>query len=187
MGQKYNNQIKAGSGFTIPGEYPIDDRTVVESSDDLATVPNKFEGIEVYAVADKKSYKLINGAWYAVATELYVDQKLGGDVTVSEMTGATAEQDGTGGVVPAPKTGDEVKYLRGDATWSNVEAKHVDVNGEALINFIPIILTQAEYDTLINGGTITLNGQEISYEENRIYMIKRFVEASVEEEPAEEG
>lgn len=187
MGQKYNNQIKAGSGFTIPGEYPIDDRTVVEIYDDLAGVPNKFEGIEVYVVADQKSYKLINGDWYAVATEAYVDQKLGGDIAVSEMTGASSEQDGTGGVVPAPKAGEDANFLRGDGTWDKVDAGEVWVNNEVLLNYIPIILTQAEYDTLIKGGTITLNGQEISYEEHRIYMIKRFVEASVEEEPAEEG
>lgn len=173
MGQKYNNQIKAGSGFTIPGEYPIDDRTVVESYDDLATVPNKFEGIEVYVVADKKSYKLIDGAWCAVATEEYVDQKLGGGVSVSEMTGASSEQDGAGGSVPAPKAGEDANFLRGDGTWDRVDAEDVWVNNETLLNFIPIILTQDEYNTLAGGGTIELNGQEISYEENRIYMIKR--------------
>lgn len=54
-----------------------------------------------------------------------------------------------------------------------VKAKDVDVNGEALLNFIPIILTQEEYNTLVGGGTITLNGKELSYEENRIYMIKK--------------
>lgn len=56
-----------------------------------------------------------------------------------------------------------------------MDAQDVDVNGETLLNFIPIILTQTEYDTLLAGETITLNGKEISYEENRIYMIKRVV------------
>lgn len=56
-----------------------------------------------------------------------------------------------------------------------VKAKDVDVNGEALLNFIPIILTQEEYNTLVDGGTITLNGKELSYEEHRIYMIKKVV------------
>lgn len=36
------------------------------------------------------------------------------------MTGATALEDGTGGLVPAPEAGEEGKFLRGDATWANV-------------------------------------------------------------------
>lgn len=93
------------------------------------------------------------------------------------MTRATAEQDGTGGAVPAPKAGEDANFLRGDGTWDKVDAGEVWVNNETLLNFIPIILTQAEYDTLIDGGTITLNGQELSFEEHRIYMIKRSVTA----------
>ena len=57
-----------------------------------------------------------------------------------------------------------------------VRAKDVDVNGETLLNYIPIILTQEEYDIIVSGGTITLNGQEIVYEENRIYMIKSYAD-----------
>ena len=65
--------------------------------------------------------------------------------------------------------------------FAAVNAKDVDVNGETLLNFIPIILTQEEYNTLVNGGTITLNGQELTYEENRIYMIKKHIGDSTEE------
>lgn len=36
------------------------------------------------------------------------------------MTGATASTDGTGGTVPAPLTGQEEMFLRGDGTWANV-------------------------------------------------------------------
>lgn len=60
-------------------------------------------------------------------------------------------------------------------TYPLVRAKDVDVSGESLINFIPIILTQEEYNTLLEGGTIEINGQEISFEEDRIYMIKKEV------------
>jgi hypothetical protein len=60
-----------------------------------------------------------------------------------------------------------------------MDAQDVDVDGETLLNFIPIILTQEEYNTLVDGGTITLNGRELTYEENRIYMIKRFVAEGV--------
>lgn len=40
------------------------------------------------------------------------------DTTYSDMTGATAETDGTHGLVPAPKIGKQYYYLRGDGTWS---------------------------------------------------------------------
>ena len=60
----------------------------------------------------------------------------------------------------------------GDAIMDAID---VDVDGETLLNFIPIILTQEEYNTLVDGGTITLNGKELTYEENRIYMIKKVV------------
>ena len=66
------------------------------------------------------------------------------------------------------------EYVEQKLTEITVDAEDVRVNAEeSLLNYIPIILTQEEYDTLVSGGTITLNGQPISYEPNRIYMIKR--------------
>lgn len=41
-------------------------------------------------------------------------------VTVSTMTGATADTDGAAGLVPAPKAGQHGKFLRGDGTWADV-------------------------------------------------------------------
>ena len=38
---------------------------------------------------------------------------------VDEMTGATADTDGTSGTVPAPKTGEENNILSGDGTWKS--------------------------------------------------------------------
>ena len=68
MGKVYNNQIKAGSGFAISGPYPIDDRVIVDEYNDLAALTTAnyiYEGMEVYVVSDKKSYKLIDGTWKA--------------------------------------------------------------------------------------------------------------------------
>ena len=39
----------------------------------------------------------------------------------SVMTGASSTTDGTEGYVPAPKIGDEGKFLRGDGTWATIE------------------------------------------------------------------
>ena len=91
-----------------------------------------------------------------------------------EMEGATEDADGKGGMVPAPLKGAYTKYLRGSGEWDTIDAKDVQINKtETLLNFIPIILKQAEYDTLITEKEVTLeNGEKIEYDENRIYLIK---------------
>ena len=45
------------------------------------------------------------------------DGTLHGQSKVDEMTGATADADGTSGTVPVPKAGQEDLFLRGDGTW----------------------------------------------------------------------
>ena len=47
------------------------------------------------------------------------DGTLHGQSKVSEMTGATAEKDGTSGTVPAPTAGQEAHILNGDGTWAS--------------------------------------------------------------------
>lgn len=49
----------------------------------------------------------------------YVDDH---SADVADMTGATATQNGTHGLVPAPQIGDEKKALLGDGTWGSVDA-----------------------------------------------------------------
>lgn len=61
-----------------------------------------------------------------------------------------------------------------------MDAKDVEVDGETLINYIPIILSEEEYESLRAGETILINGKEHSYEENRIYMIKRNMSSTSE-------
>ena len=76
------------------------------------------------------------------------DGTLHGSSSVNEMTGATAEKDGTSGTVPAPLTGQEKLFLRGDGTWA--EAKQ-DLSA---------YYNNANYDTennklqLMNGDTV---------------------------------
>ena len=42
-------------------------------------------------------------------------------ISVSAMGAATASAAGSAGVVPAPAAGDNMKFLRGDATWQEIE------------------------------------------------------------------
>jgi hypothetical protein len=59
-------------------------------------------------------------------------------------------------------------------------SKNIEAEGEALENFIPIILTQEEYNTIYEKKesiVITLadgTQKEITYDKNRIYFIKMF-------------
>ena len=60
---------------------------------------------------------------------------------IADMTGATATQNGTHGLVPAPKIGDEKKALLGDGTWGKVDA-------------IFTYRTKEEYDTAVANDEI---------------------------------
>lgn len=57
-----------------------------------------------------------------------------------------------------------------------MDAKDVEVEGETLMNYIPIILTQEEYNILLDGGAILVNGKEHFLDENRIYMVKKYID-----------
>ena len=80
-------------------------------------------------------------------------------ITVDEMTGATALADGTSGTVPAPLTGDEGKYLRGDGTWAVVDAATNYVEGDA-IEFSHPGMTDLgfDFDTFVSKFTPPNNG-----------------------------
>ena len=41
---------------------------------------------------------------------------------IRTMSGATAEEDGQSGLVPTPKAGDQLKFLRGDGKWVNISS-----------------------------------------------------------------
>ena len=48
--------------------------------------------------------------------------------TYSVITGATDSADGTSGLVPRPKPGDNTKFLRGDGTWASPSETEYSVN-----------------------------------------------------------
>ena len=68
----------------------------------------------------------------------YVDNSISG---IADMTGATADQNGTHGFVPAPNKGDEKKALLGNGTWGKVDA-------------IFTYSTKEEYDTAVSNNEI---------------------------------
>ena len=52
------------------------------------------------------------------------DQVLNIDNRLVDFVGANSTTDGVKGVVPAPRAGDENKYLKGDGSWETPAAKH---------------------------------------------------------------
>ena len=70
--------------------------------------------------------------------EYYVDNQ-------AVMSGPDSDGDGTKGLVPAPLTGDENKFLKGDGTWSavsgsvNTDNKSINTNSNSQIQTIGII------------------------------------------------
>jgi hypothetical protein len=47
-------------------------------------------------------------------------------VTIKDMVGATDSVDGKAGSVPAPKAGEETKFLRGDGKWATITIPEVE-------------------------------------------------------------
>lgn len=79
MGKKYNNAITTTAGFNYAAQQPLDDRAVVDSYNDLAGLISSgvsYEGMEVYVIADKKSYRLVNEDWKATAAEDFVTESV---------------------------------------------------------------------------------------------------------------
>ena len=68
-----------------------------------------------YATADAPGIVKPDGTTITVDE----DGTLHGQSKVDEMTGATADKDGTSGTVPAPTAGQEAHILNGDGTWTS--------------------------------------------------------------------
>ncbi len=96
------NKLISGSSSNIDGDISISDIA------DIMLDNNLSDGnILIYDEAE--------GKW--------VNSTLANALSVAVMTGATANEDGTSGLVPVPSAGDQLKYLRGDGTWAAVEAQ----------------------------------------------------------------
>lgn len=66
---------------------------------------------------------------------------------IKDVVGATASQDGEGGMVPKPVIGDEAKFLRGDGVWADI-----DYSLGPLLDFGPI--RNISIDILNMGGEV---------------------------------
>ena len=76
-----------------------------------------------------------------------------GVANITTMTGAGASTAGTKGLVPAPASGDNTKYLRGDGTWQ-------DAQGASAVSD----LTDVSLSSLTNGQILKYNSTSQKWE-----------------------
>ena len=75
-------------------------------------------------LADKQilTYNETTNEWQNTSLSTIINTAIG------EMVGATSITDGTSGLVPVPKIGDQTKFLRGDASWATINIPTFDTN-----------------------------------------------------------
>ena len=97
--------------------------TYVENDDlalDLATKQDKLvAGSNIQIAADGKTIS---------AT----------DTTYSVMTGATSQDAGTSGLVPAPAAGDNTKYLSGDGVWKTISQYQLPIASDSTLGGVKV-------------------------------------------------
>lgn len=76
--------------------------------------------------------------------EVWVPMDVNTLVKISVMTGATETTIGTQGLVPAPRVGDEKKFLKGDGTWADIP------KDESLTQRVETIEAQISGDSGLN-------------------------------------
>ena len=149
----------------VAGNVTADGTSVMDSLGELTDV--NLEGL-----ADKKvlGYDETTGKWKPMAIEDIFTMP---EIEMPEVfVGASTSKDGTKGLVPAPKIGDEGKYLRGDGTWATIETSSAtqifEADVEAGADHIAAITTAVGENTVLQNGDIAIvkeliNGNKRQY------------------------
>lgn len=123
------------------------------------------KGAYQFGVGTNSTPRTLNVGWYndSVSPSTFVNyQLLDGDTGLipdaristniartsalpNVMTGATAGDAGTSGLVPAPAAGDQAKFLQGDGTWANPTA------ATAWGNITGTLSNQTDLQNVLNG------------------------------------
>lgn len=88
--------------------------------------------------SDANKFLKGDGTWGTAGGEVVAGQNItvtkttgaNGDtftVSANTFTGATASENGTSGVVPAPSSADRNKFLRGDGTWTAPDESYIPI------------------------------------------------------------
>ena len=127
--------------------------TVIKSEDGTIDVTEGYDkGRPAYflKLGSKVVQPIINGRDPIHVTEEPYDQyKNQFVISVDTMTGATANNNGKTGVVPAPNAGEQEKYLRGDGTWVGVD-QEIDPNSINAVSGQAVASAISEVKEMIN-------------------------------------
>lgn len=137
----------------VAGNVTADGTSVMDSLGELTDV--NLEGL-----ADKKvlGYDEATGKWKPMAIEDIFTMP---EIEMPEVfVGASASKNGTEGLVPAPKIGDEGKYLRGDGTWATIETSSAtqifEADVEAGADHIAAITTAVGENAKLQNGDVAI-------------------------------
>lgn len=136
---------------------------------------------------------------YDESKEKWVPMDVNSLVNISVMTGATADADGSSGLVPAPTKDDINKFLRGDGTWTLIEDKNIHVfevelsvdetydsaivrvvdNAELQIGDLVIIKDEIEYITFVYTGFkwMQINGNQFKSVEELTTIVNGIIDS----------
>lgn len=117
-----------------------------------------------YTVFQDGSWTLLSGSRTPTSVIRWSQRVSNDDYRIKTFRGATTEENGVAGIVPPPAIGDETKYLKGNGTFSAIDAAEVTtgVFDNARINFgspAPIggvVPNTGAFSTLSATGTATL-------------------------------
>lgn len=123
--------IVVADNFQYKGGKPLDARMKFATILDMtaAQVADLYDGCFSYVVAEKKYYSYDSnnendphlGKWREYSS---------GGAEYSDFTGATSQDAGAHGLVPAPTTADVDKYLKGDGSWGAISMPNFDYSNE---------------------------------------------------------
>ncbi len=120
------------------------------------TLGNRWRKGEENALATNMDETIIY--MYDGTSWLFISHNRDDDSTYSEMTGASTSVNGERGLVPAPRKGDQNKFLRGDDTWAEIDMSSVPVRTRYTVGNA----TAADSVLITDNGIITLRVYKIS-------------------------
>lgn len=122
------------------------------SQTDFKIYLNKLEDVDI---SGAKQNDLLG---YDEVSQKWIPVNIDSVISIPIMTGATLNQDGKKGLVPAPVAGDENKFLRGDGSWITIQQgaslkykkvssiEEIDTNAEDASEYIYLVAKDNQYE-----------------------------------------